>query len=501
MSESPEPEYEDDFEDDDEALFSGDSLEEARVKLEKLIQDPDSDIHQIHRLASSPVLKDKLDYGSAELQSSPLELAVLAKRTDVVKLLLSQLYVKVDARYGLASTCLAQCCCTSSATEPVLLDICEVLLAHGADVNVQLDLKNPDSMNCLHSAIANEDEAVIKLLLENGADMFAEWQGMTPMSLAMDLSAHKLVNLLQDHELKLAEERKRDRAISTSHGSSDSMDLGLYDWVYTWDSLDIGDSLGSGGFGTVYKGKIKQSGDVVAVKKCLCQDSAMLSAFKKEVKLLASFRHEQIVLFRGACLELPNLCIITELMAGGNLYNLLHTSQPLPWKLRMRWSRDIARGMNYLHTLSPPVVHRDLKSLNILVNDYYMIKLCDFGMSRTKQHTVIQTKEKGGSPLWMAPECLRGDAFTEKSDVYSYGVVLWEILTRCVPWPDKEMAQLVGLVGFRNATLEIPSDIAPECPKEMISIMKQCWAADPEKRPTFTEIVGQLEDVVDGMDD
>ena len=105
-------------------------------------------------------------------------------------------------------------------------------------------------------------------------------------------------------------------------------------------------SQGTGGFGVVHKGRIKHSNDTIAVKICLCQDSDMVASFKREVKMLSSLRHEHIVLFRGACVDLPHLCIVTELMSQGNLYNLLHDEDmDMPWKLRVRWVRDIARGL------------------------------------------------------------------------------------------------------------------------------------------------------------
>eukprot|EP00992_Anisonema_acinus_P009446 TRINITY_DN5665_c0_g1_i2.p1 TRINITY_DN5665_c0_g1~~TRINITY_DN5665_c0_g1_i2.p1 ORF type:complete len:233 (+),score=42.60 TRINITY_DN5665_c0_g1_i2:1017-1715(+) len=227
----------------------------------------------------------------------------------------------------------------------------------------------------------------------------------------------------------------------------------------------------------------------------MCQDAEMVASFRREVRLLSSLTHPHIVLFKGACVDPPHLCIVTELMNGGNLYTLLQDEDvDLEWGLRLRWARDVARGMMYLHSLHPAIVHRDLKSPNILVNDYYMVKLCDFGMSRTKQHTRIVTKQGGGSAMWMAPECLRGEPFAESSDVYSFGVVMWEILTRQIPWEDKEMVQLVGLVGFRNQTLEVPQHV-PGCPAEFIEIMRTCWEAEPVDRPSFDTLVPRLEDL------
>eukprot|EP00669_Euglena_mutabilis_P000628 TRINITY_DN10853_c0_g1_i1.p1 TRINITY_DN10853_c0_g1~~TRINITY_DN10853_c0_g1_i1.p1 ORF type:complete len:219 (-),score=72.49 TRINITY_DN10853_c0_g1_i1:39-695(-) len=170
-------------------------------------------------------------------------------------------------------------------------------------------------------------------------------------------------------------------------------------WLLKYDDLDMEEQLGAGGFGTVYKGRLRHSQDLVAVKVCLCQDADVVAAFRREVRLLSALRHEHIVLFRGACVDLPHLCIVTELMCRGNLYTLLHDDdKDMDWRLRLRWARDIVRGMNYLHTLVPPVIHRDLKSPNVLVNDYYMIKLCDFGDGEDEAAHPHPDQDDGGGP-------------------------------------------------------------------------------------------------------
>jgi sterile alpha motif and leucine zipper-containing kinase AZK len=123
------------------------------------------------------------------------------------------------------------------------------------------------------------------------------------------------------------------------------------------------------------------------------------------------------------------------------------------------------------------------------------IKVCDFGMARLRQHTYVSTQNIAGSPSWMAPEVLRGDDFDCSSDVYAFGVIMWEVLTCEIPWVDKSMAQLVGLVGFQRAQLEVPKRLPNGCPPDYVSVMQQCWA-DPPQRPTFSGLWKLLDNMI-----
>nr|BBF89702.1 putative EDR1 [Oryza sativa f. spontanea] len=153
--------------------------------------------------------------------------------------------------------------------------------------------------------------------------------------------------------------------------------------------------------------------------------------------------------------------------------------------------RQEARGMNYLHNSSPPIVHRDLKSSNLLVDKNWTVKVADFGLSRLKLETFLTTKTGKGTPQWMAPEVLRNEPSNEKSDVYSYGVILWEIATQKIPWDNLNTMQVVGAVGFMDHRLDIPSDVDPH----WASMIESCWDSDPQRRPSFQELLDQLRDL------
>ncbi|CAK9032596.1 Serine/threonine-protein kinase CTR1 (Protein CONSTITUTIVE TRIPLE RESPONSE1) [Durusdinium trenchii] len=190
------------------------------------------------------------------------------------------------------------------------------------------------------------------------------------------------------------------------------------------------DCLGSGGFGAVYRGYLGSR--EVAIKKLFCEDGGNISPLQleeleKEVAALRSLNHPRLVSFIGACLQPPNICIVTEFMAGGSLHHLLHKARtPLTLGTQSKMALQVCEGVDFLHGHSPPVVHRDLKSLNIVLDRIYNAKICDFGLTQSMEKTHITLKEggNGGSPRYMAPECYdcKGK-ITEKVDVWALGLV------------------------------------------------------------------------------
>ncbi|KAH9674827.1 serine/threonine-protein kinase CTR1 [Citrus sinensis] len=196
-------------------------------------------------------------------------------------------------------------------------------------------------------------------------------------------------------------------------------------------------------------------------------------------------RHPNIVLFMGAVTQPPNLSIVTEYLSRGSLYRLLHkpgVREMLDERRRLNMAYDVAKGMNYLHRRNPPIVHRDLKSPNLLVDKKYTVKVCDFGLSRLKANTFLSSKSAAGTPEWMAPEVLRDD----------FGVILWELATLQQPWGNLNPAQVVAAVGFKGKRLEIPRNVNPH----VASIIEACWANEPWKRPSFSTIMELLRPLI-----
>ncbi|XP_044466257.1 probable serine/threonine-protein kinase SIS8 isoform X2 [Mangifera indica] len=255
------------------------------------------------------------------------------------------------------------------------------------------------------------------------------------------------------------------------------------------EEITLGERIGLGSYGEVYRGE--WHGTEVAVKRFLDQDISgeSLVEFEKEVLLMRKLRHPNVVLFMGAVTRVPNLSIVTEFLPRGSLYRLLHRpNNQLDERRRLRMALDAARGMNYLHNCNPVIVHRDLKSPNLLVDKNWVVKVCDFGLSRMKNSTFLSSRSTAGTAEWMAPEVLRNEPSDEKCDVYSFGVILWELFTMRQPWGGMNPMQVVGAVGFQHRRLDIPDNMDPA----IADIIRKCWQTDPRLRPTFAEIMAAL---------
>eukprot|EP00268_Persea_americana_P004615 TRINITY_DN1148_c0_g2_i1.p1 TRINITY_DN1148_c0_g2~~TRINITY_DN1148_c0_g2_i1.p1 ORF type:complete len:954 (+),score=200.57 TRINITY_DN1148_c0_g2_i1:427-2862(+) len=294
-------------------------------------------------------------------------------------------------------------------------------------------------------------------------------------------------------------ERFMERAHTDPHIPSNNSERSntmlddVAEWEIPWEDLQIGERIGLGSYGEVYHAD--WNGTEVAVKKFLDQDLSgdALEQFRCEIRIMRRLRHPNVVLFMGAVTRPPNLSILTEFLPRGSLYRLLHRPNiQLDEKRRLRMALDVAKGMNYLHTSHPTIVHRDLKSSNLLVDKNWVVKVCDFGLSRLKHHTFLSSKSTAGTPEWMAPEVLRNEQSNEKCDVYSFGVILWELATMRMPWSGMNPMQVVGAVGFQNRRLEIPKEVDPMVAK----IICDCWQSDPTLRPSFAQLLAPLKHLV-----
>lgn len=267
-------------------------------------------------------------------------------------------------------------------------------------------------------------------------------------------------------------------------------------WRIEERELKFGSIIGQGNVGEVYEGVY--GGQRVAIKKLLgnwAENTDMVERFKDEILLMSSMHHPNVLNFIGAVMDVEagNMCLVTELCPRGTLHDTLHSSTPLDWRLRLRLACDIARGMAYLHGRAG-IIQRDLKSANLLLDEYNAVKIADFGLSRQMNTNVMETY--CGTPSTMAPEIVRQEPYTEKADVFSFAIILWELLTRQEPYGGKGGLGLAVAVANNGLRPPIPA----YCPAEYASIMTRAWHADQHARPSFQQILDELTELQDIAD-
>ncbi|CAB3410857.1 unnamed protein product [Caenorhabditis bovis] len=249
------------------------------------------------------------------------------------------------------------------------------------------------------------------------------------------------------------------------------------DWEVPFDAINELQWLGQGSQGAVFRGEFK--GKMVAIKK--------VNEIKEiEIKHLRHLSHKNIIDFYGVCSQKPCYCIIMEYCPNGELGHFLRKNRVD----KSTWSgfaREIGEGMHYLH--SNKVIHRDLKTPNILLSAENVIKICDFGTSQYQNKDDYTAMSICGTVNWMAPEIYKKEPCNEKVDVYSFGVVLWEMLTKEQPYANiAPMAVMYG-VGKNYLQLQMPES----APKGLVLLIKQCLSMKPRNRPSFGHILQHLD--------
>ena len=268
---------------------------------------------------------------------------------------------------------------------------------------------------------------------------------------------------------------------------------------YRTDDLLMKGLIGVGSYGEVYRAVVLDSGLTVAVKRFHTRHlhAEQVDAFCSEASLMCQLTHLNVVGFIGAITEPSNLSIITEFAARGSLADILiDGTVPLTFSARLRIALDAARGMHYLHTSNPVILHRDLKTDNLLVTDGFVIKVADFGLTRFLSEGKQMTQV--GTPMWMAPEIIQGRQYTQKADVYAFGIILWEVLTRLEPYEDKEPMQIVLEVVNCQLRPHLPPELGSS---PLVPLMVECWQQDPAMRPSFQQVVKRLEGILEEVEE
>lgn len=298
--------------------------------------------------------------------------------------------------------------------------------------------------------------------------------------------------------------------MSAKHGLSvePDRDGGIDEWEVDPSTIDLKEKVGSGCTADVYRAFMPDRRDgsmvEVAVKEIdFCKTKMGMmeqSAFDREVAIMPKLSHENLVRFLGVASKVRPFRIITEYCSGGCLFELLHNEVDLnlSWEQLLKMCSDVAAGMNYLHQFSPQIIHRDLKSLNLLLSHPVEnarsvpdVKVSDFGLSRMKEQALPagewgQMTVAAGTCHWMAPEVFTGSSYDEKVDVYSYAMILFEIICREIPFEEEEAAD-VGNMTVRGARPDLDA-VPPNCPALLRRLMIHCWAHDPRTRPDFQYI-------------
>ncbi|XP_009613289.1 serine/threonine-protein kinase 52 [Nicotiana tabacum] len=285
-----------------------------------------------------------------------------------------------------------------------------------------------------------------------------------------------------------------------------------YDWEIDTSKLIIKSVLARGTFGTVHRGVY--DGLDVAVKlldwgeeghRTEAEIASLRAAFTQEVSVWHKLDHPNVTKFIGATMGASGLnlqtesghigmpsnicCVVVEYLPGGALksYLIKNRRKKLAFKVVVQMALDLARGLSYLH--SQKIVHRDVKTENMLLDKSRTVKIADFGVARVEASNPNDMTGETGTLGYMAPEVLNGNPYNRKCDVYSYGICLWEIYCCDMPYPDLSFSEVTSAVVRQNLRPEIPRC----CPSSLANVMKRCWDANPDKRPEMDEVVSMLE--------
>ncbi|KAG5176266.1 CTR-like PK [Tribonema minus] len=252
-----------------------------------------------------------------------------------------------------------------------------------------------------------------------------------------------------------------------------------------YSDLTVGEKIGGGGVGLVHRGWYNRKPVALKVLFDARMNEELIREFTEEVNVLAQLRHPNIVRVLGGSTSPPHLFFLMELCES-SVYEELHIKRRrYGMQELLKIALDTVYAMQYLHSQSPPVVHRDLKSHNLLIGADGNTKLCDFGLVCTSSTTA-------GTPCYMAPELLQNRPFTKSVDVYAFGILLWELFSQDLPFRGLEVGDVKEVVTAGQR----PTVPRGDTPRQIRDMMEQCWAQVPMERPTFGQCVPVLQELV-----
>lgn len=291
--------------------------------------------------------------------------------------------------------------------------------------------------------------------------------------------------------------RKPDKQAAYNAALERGAKLGIKDWVLPREKLELGIKLGSGGFGVVFKCKLKGDNEVVAKQIAPARLAPKdLPLLQNEMCLWAQLDHPNCVKFLGVIFDPTDYYyLICEYMPGGSLFEVhqklrLQSKQPEPPTAPKLLSdmRQIARAMAHLHTKQ--ILHRDLKSANVLLGGDGRLCVADFGLVRYYQsETQANMTAETGSYRWMAPEVIRHEPYGTGCDVYSFAVLCWEMMSYSIPFPHHTPVEVALSVATEGLRPEMPA----HAPELVVELVKQCWQQNALLRPSFDEVSSRID--------
>lgn len=439
---------------------------------------------------------------------TPLHRCGWCGRTSVARKLI-KLGAKVNATNALGLTPL------HLAAEREKLDVVELLIRSRASVNA----KSHQGNTPLHRAMTTGNEALIYLLILAGADPdIVNHKGLraggknstadlkakanqekNSHSKLMKSKSVKSTTKSRSKEKRRSKRESRETSEANGNGRYNveeakvtGMELSFYE--IQPNQVIRGEKLGEGGFGTVYEGTV--AGQHVALKQLTGSHARIHENFRKELDMMCELRHPNIVLLLGAVIQPDQLCLVMELCHGGSLTSLLRQRE-LTVSEVVSVGRQVALAMNWLHTKEPPILHLDLKPANILLSDLQNlhVKVSDFGLARPCK---LDSRSVVGTRRFMAPEMMKKLPISEKADVYSFAILLWQIYARKKPFSNfkniKTQLEKKEFADYIWAGNRPP--IALDMPPLLANLLHRAWANDPNARPNFGEIIQWLDQVM-----
>jgi serine/threonine protein kinase len=271
-----------------------------------------------------------------------------------------------------------------------------------------------------------------------------------------------------------------------------------------WSEITLQENIGGGAFGAVYKGLWRSTAVAVKLLNSACQeqlDPAILKAFKDEVSIMHSLRHPNVCLFMSVCMTAPNRAIVTELVSRGSLWDCLRKNKTLGFPevdglTHPHWPLTAIKkvvvgalqGLAYLHGHRPAIIHRDMKSANLLVGDDLTIKICDFGLARLRDASIYMTSHVG-TVHWMAPEVLNSQKYNERADIYSLGIIIWELFTGKCPYEKMNQIEIAVNVVEKRMRPAYP----PYLTAQQKWLLDVCLAYEPDTRMAADQILSYID--------